>query len=460
MNYNSTRNSGLSKPFDEIIIDGLSSDGGLYMPTRWPEISINDILKNKSMQFEDIVYQTIQPFIGNTIDEKDLKKIIVKSYKVFQDDVAPLINLSENKYILELFHGPTFAFKDYPLQLLGNLFQYYLSKKKKNITVIGATSGDTGSAAIHACKDKDNINIFILHPEGKVSDIQRKQMTTIHSRNVKNIAVKGNFDDCQSIVKKLFNSSKLNKITDISAVNSINWARIISQSAYFIWAYYKLKMSFDKVNFIVPTGNFGNVYAAHVASNLGLPINKLYIATNANDIMYRTIENGDMKLKSVIKTHSPSMDIQVSSNFERQLFETFNYDSDRLNAVIKDFNIHKECKLDNDTLKKLKNIYKAKSVDDSEIINTISSIYSKYKYIADPHTATGLNILEDISNNDANISLACAHPAKFPEAIKKSLNIEANKPEGILSILNKEEKYVSLENDLNAVEDYIISEIK
>ena len=338
MYYHSTRNSKLKKTFDEIIIEGLSSDGGLFMPRSWPKVKIENLLNRDDLSYDILAKEIIQNYVGDTINKKELELITKKSYSNFSHEkIAPIKKIEENKFILELFYGPTFAFKDYPLQLVGNLFQYYLTKKNKNITVIGATSGDTGSAAIEACRDKENIKIFILHPSMKTSDIQRKQMTTVMSENVYNIAVEGTFDDCQKIVKDLFVSNKLKNETTLSAINSINWARIISQTVYFFWAYIQAKKFDKKVNYIVPTGNFGNVYAAHVAGIMGLPINKLYVTTNENDIMHRTLSDGDMSLKNVKSTISPSMDIQISSNFERQLFESLDSNSNDLNNLMKEF---------------------------------------------------------------------------------------------------------------------------
>ena len=312
--------------------------------------------------------------------------------------------------------------------------------KNKNITVIGATSGDTGSAAIDACKDKNNINIFILHPKNKTPDIQRKQMTTIKSKNVFNIAIDGTFDDCQNIVKSLFVSDDLRKKTTISAINSINWARIISQSVYFFWAYLQTKDFNRKVNFIVPTGNFGNVYAAHISGKMGLPINKLYVSTNSNDIMHRTITSGDMSLRKVKSTLSPSMDIQISSNFERQLFESLKYNSDELKELMNVFRTHGKYDLKGKIHDDLKNYYHSKGVNDDQTSSTIKKYFERYNYISDPHTATSLNILDDLNNNFNNIALACAHPAKFPESIKKSIGIYPEQPVSMQDVMSSEEK--------------------
>ena len=460
MYYHSTRNSKLKKTFDEIIIEGLSSDGGLFMPRSWPKVKIENLLNRDDLSYDVLAKEIIQNYVGDTINKKELELITKKSYSNFSHKkVAPIKKIEEDKFILELFYGPTFAFKDYPLQLVGNLFQYYLTKKNKNITVIGATSGDTGSAAIEACRDKENIKIFILHPSMKTSDIQRKQMTTVMSENVYNIAVEGTFDDCQKIVKDLFVSNKLKNETTLSAINSINWARIISQTVYFFWAYIQAKKFNKKVNYIVPTGNFGNVYAAHVAGIMGLPINKLYVTTNENDIMHRTLSDGDMSLKNVKSTISPSMDIQISSNFERQLFESLDSNSNDLNNLMEEFFENKNKQLSDVLLKKLKKIYSSKSINDSETIKIIQYYYRKYNYVSDPHTATSLDVLENINNEDLNISLACAHPAKFPESIEKAIDINIDKPEKLSDILSKKEKCVLMQNDFNTIQDYILENI-
>ena len=460
MKYCSTRNSKLNKTFDEIIIEGLAPDGGLYMPKSWPKININEITSDKNISYNELVTIILNQFVGDTIKNTELQQIAKKTYREFtHNKIAPLVKLKDNKYILELFHGPTYAFKDYPLQMLGNLFQYYLKKEDKKITVIGATSGDTGSAAIDACKNKDNINIFILHPKNKTSDIQRKQMTTIQSKNVFNIAINGTFDDCQNIVKSLFVSNDLKKITTLSAINSINWARIASQSVYFFWAYLQSLQYDKKVNFIVPTGNFGNVYAAHISGIMGLPINKLYVATNSNDIMHRTIANGDMSLKDVKSTISPSMDIQISSNFERQLFESLNYNSSDLSKLMKSFKDNNQYDLSGEIHDNLKLYYRSKGINDSLTSSTIKKYYEEYNYISDPHTATSLNILDELDNNDINIALACAHPAKFPESINDSIGIYPEQPLKLKEMLDSEEKYINLSNDIESVKSYIIVNI-
>ena len=459
MKYCSTRNSNLNKSFDEIIIEGLAPDGGLYMPKSWPKLNTEEIFNN-NISYSELSTIILSKYLGGTINNSELEKISKQTYKVFtHEKIAPLIKLKDNSYILELFHGPTYAFKDYPLQMLGNLFQHYLNKNNQNITVIGATSGDTGSAAIEACKDKDNIKIFILHPKDKTSEIQRKQMTSVLSNNVYNISINGTFDDCQNIVKKLFVSNDLKSKTTLSAINSINWARIISQSVYFFWAYIQANNFNKKVNFIVPTGNFGNVYAAHISGLMGLPINKLFVATNSNDIMHRTISNGDMSLKDVKSTISPSMDIQIASNFERQLFESLNYNSKDLNNLMKSFLENKKYDLSGKILNHLQLFYKSKSINDKLTLDTIKDIYDKHNYISDPHTATSLSILNELDNNDINIALACAHPAKFPNSIKMSIGEYPIQPKSLKDLISLEEKYINLDNNTELVKNYIIENI-
>lgn len=460
MQYYSTRDINLNKTFEEIIIQSLCKSGGLYLPMDYPTLNYEEIFKNNP-SYNDIAYSVLSNFIGSSIKDNDLKNIIKKTYDGFScENSANLFNYAENKFILELFYGPTLAFKDYPLQLLGNLFDYYLNKNNKKITIIGATSGDTGSAAIHACKDKENINIFILHPYQKTSELQRKQMTTVNSKNVFNIAIKGNFDDCQNIIKNLFVSEKLNSLTNLTAINSINWARIISQTIYFIWAIYKTNQyGKQKINFIVPTGNFGNIFAASVAKRMGLPINKLHIATNKNDIMHRTINYGDMELKKVSETLSPSMDIQISSNFERELFYLYDKDPNQISNIISSFKSGKKYQIAKDRLNFLKETYVASKCNDELTLDTIKLFYEKYQYIADPHTATGLSQARSTPSDEITINLACAHPAKFPDAIKKAIGHFPTFPEELKQVINKKECFEVMENDDNMVMEYIVNSI-
>ena len=457
MEYLSTRNNQLRKSFTDVLFQGLSIEGGLFLPTSWPSINI-DTLRGKS--YEEVAFNVINPFIGGEISEKNLYEIINKTYRKFSNNkVAPLVTLEKNKHILELFYGPTLAFKDYALQFLGNIFSHCIEYKNKSITVLGATSGDTGSAAIDAFRNKDDINVFILHPYNKVSEVQRRQMTTILDKNIFNIAVEGSFDDCQKIVKELFVDNELQDKTSLTAINSINWARIMAQSVYYFWAF--LQLEEDEVSFIVPSGNFGNIFSAHVAQNMGLPIKKLHIATNKNDILNKIIKLGQMKISDVMQTFSPSMDIQISSNFERQIYESVNQSSDDVNNIMQIFNNDKNYQFDDKIIKKFQEIYDSDAVSNEETLDIIKLFYEKYNYLADPHTATGLSVL-NFSGNEKNhslISLACAHPAKFRGAIKEAIGINPKLPKEIENIFDKGEKMTILPNNINAIKSLILNNI-
>ena len=416
MKYLSTRNNNLDFSFFEILFQGLSKDGGLFLPHEWPLLDINS-LKNKT--YEDLAIEVIHPYVSDEISKNDLKKIIDDSYKHFSNPkIAPVTRIEQNKYILELFYWPTFAFKDYALQFLGNLFTYALPKASKKLTVLGATSGDTGSAAIHAFRGKQDINVFILHPHNRVSDVQRRQMTTVQDDNIFNIAIKGNFDDCQKIVKELFIDDELQQHTSLTAINSINWARLMAQVVYYFWAY--LQIDEQEINFIVPSGNFGNVFSANVAKKMGLPINQLHITTNQNDILHSSIKNGLMKKNVVTQTYSPSMDIQISSNFERQLFESSGRDSKTINNIFHEFSKNNLYRFDKKIQHDLQSNYSTTAVSNDETLNAIKQIKQKYNYLADPHTSTGLYALLEKDANLPWVSLACAHPAKFGNAIEKA----------------------------------------
>ena len=435
MHYLSTRNNQLKESFLNILFRGLSKDGGLFLPSEWPTVSLEN-LQGKS--YQEVAHSIIYPYIQDDIPYSDLQLIINKAYENFDHKkIAPLLNLDQNKYILELFYGPTFAFKDYALQFLGSLFSYLLNQSKKKITVLGATSGDTGSAAINAFKGKNDIEVFILHPHNNVSEVQRRQMTTVEENNIHNFAIEGTFDDCQHIVKELFVDEEIQSKTSLTAINSINWIRIIAQTVYYFWSY--LQLNEEKVNFIVPSGNFGNIFSARVAKYMGLPINELHIVTNENDILHRSINSGEMKILKVKQTYSPSMDIQISSN---ELMLSFAKD--------------KEVALPENIVKDMQSIYKTHAVTDSEVLQTIKEFYNKYNYLSDPHTATGLNVLNKINNNIANISLACAHPAKFKNAIFDAINKEPIVPKELKNIFAKDEKMIILENNKQLVKSEIL----
>ncbi|MDC3270527.1 threonine synthase [Alphaproteobacteria bacterium] len=452
MKYLSTRNNNLDFSFFEILFQGLSKDGGLFLPHEWPLLDIN-LLKNKT--YEELAIEVIHPYVSDEISKNDLKKIIDDSYKHFSNPkIAPVTRIEQNKYILELFYGPTFAFKDYALQFLGNLFTYALPNASKKLTVLGATSGDTGSAAIHAFRGKQDINVFILHPHNRVSDVQRRQMTTVQDDNIFNIAIKGNFDDCQKIVKELFVDDELQQHTSLTAINSINWARLMAQVVYYFWAY--LQIDEQEINFIVPSGNFGNVFSANVAKKMGLPINQLHITTNQNDILHSSIKNGLMKKNVVTQTYSPSMDIQVSSNFERQLFESSGRDSETINNIFHEFSKNNLYRFNKRILNDLQSSYSTTAVSNDETLDTIKQIKQKYNYLADPHTSTGLHALLEKDANLPWVSLACAHPAKFGDAIEKATGEPPVLPKDLSKLFDKEEKMTILDNNKDILKSLIL----
>jgi len=455
MKYLSTRDHSLKKSFNEILYQGLSKDGGLYLPVEWPTIDIEN-LQNKS--YEDVALEIIFPFIKENFSKQDLQNILNESYANFRHEKrAPVKKLESNKYILELIYGPTYAFKDYALQFLGKLFSNSLFKNPKKITVLGATSGDTGSAAIHAFKTNQDIKVFILHPHKKVSPMQQKQMTTVNEDNIFNLAIDGNFDDCQKIVKELFIDDDIQNKTSLTAINSINWARLIAQVVYYFWSHLQIKNK--DINFIVPSGNFGNIFSAYVAKQMGLPIKRLHVATNTNDILKSIITNGQMTKKIVSQTYSPSMDIQISSNFERQMFESFDRDSDKVNNVFNEFYKTGNYLFSPDIINNFKKIYDASSINDEETLETIFKIFEKYNYISDPHTATGLKLLMDKNDDETWVSLACAHPAKFNSAVKKAINKEADIPIELNNLFDKKEKMTILPNNTDKVKNYLLENI-
>ena len=455
MKYLSTRNNNLDFSFFEILFQGLSKDGGLFLPHEWPLLDINS-LKNKT--YEELAIEVIHPYVSDEISKNDLKKIIDDSYKHFSNPkIAPVTRIEQNKYILELFYGPTFAFKDYALQFLGNLFTYALPNASKKLTVLGATSGDTGSAAIHAFRGKQDINVFILHPHNRVSDVQRRQMTTVQDDNIFNIAIKGNFDDCQKIVKELFIDDELQQHTSLTAINSINWARLMAQVVYYFWAY--LQIDEQEINFIVPSGNFGNVFSANVAKKMGLPINQLHITTNQNDILHSSIKNGLMKKNVVTQTYSPSMDIQVSSNFERQLFESSGKDSETINNIFHEFSKNNLYRFDKKIQHDLQSNYSTTAVSNDETLNAIKQIKQKYNYLADPHTSTGLYALLEKDANLPWVSLACAHPAKFGNAIEKATGEPPVLPKDLSKLFDKEEKMTILDNNKDILKSLILKNL-
>ncbi len=449
MRYISTRGKAKTLTFAEVVMTGVASDGGLYVPENLPKLSLEQIKKLKDLSYVDLAFEIIKLFIDDSISHSELHELIKKSYKNFSDpDIAPLREINPGQYMLELFHGPTLSFKDFALQFLGNLFDYYLKKSHKKITIIGATSGDTGSAAIEGCYKSKNIELFILYPYERISEVQRRQMTTIIADNVNVLAVKGNFDDCQNIVKELFQRDG-NKYV---AVNSINWCRIMAQIVYYFHAVLKLDALEKEVVFSVPTGNFGDIYAGFVAKQMGLPIKKLVIATNANDILHRFLTNNDYSKETLKHTLSPSMDIQVSSNFERLLFNLHNNDGKLIADLMANFAKTGSLKIAPDKLVEAQEVFASGAADDKLICETIADIYKDTGLTIDPHTATGFAALNNLKFKvNCQIILSTAHPAKFPEALTKAKIPAAPLPNFLKNLHSRPESEIIVDADIEKI---------
>ena len=459
MNYISTRNSLNSFNFKDVFIKGLADDGGLYIPKSLHKYTQKDLNSFENLKYTDLAKKIIHPFMGDFISEKDLSDIIEKSYSVFRKKNVVELNRVGDRTVLELFHGPTLAFKDVAMQLLGSFYEYYLSNKNEKINIVVATSGDTGAAAIDAIKGKKNINIFVLHPHNRISPVQRKLMTTGKEKNVFNVAINGNFDDCQNLVKAMFADKSFSSSINMSGVNSINWARIIAQSVYYFYSFFLIKDRSQPINFSVPTGNFGDVYAGYLAKKMGLPINKLVVATNQNDILHRAISKGEYTIEKVSETISPSMDIQLASNFERLLYDINNHDDIETATVMNDIKEKGNYIIDKKKLEKINVDFVSARVSEEEVLKTIKDVFEKYKTILDPHTAIGYNALDKVNLEGNNVVLATAHPCKFPDAIKKSINQNANLPEELMFILDEKENYDIIDYDLDKIKKHIKARI-
>ena len=464
--YQSTRGRDKGLSFDDALINGLALDGGLYMPNRWPKFTYQDLLEMKDLDYIRLTEKIATPFVGQNLKTK-IGMISKKVYKKFNHkDIAPLIKLKNNFYVMELFHGPTLAFKDYAMQFLAELFDNVLSNKNKKIVILGATSGDTGSAALEAFKGKKNSDIFILFPHGRVSEVQRKQMTWINQSGSNALAIRTDFDGCQEIVKSLFNDLKFRNEVSLSAINSINWARLVPQIVYYFYAGLKLGAPEQKVSFSVPTGNFGNILAGWIAMKLGLPIEKLICASNKNDILTRFFHTGRMERKNVLPSLTPSMDIQVSSNFERLLFEILDRDTIKLNKLMDDFKNNNFYQLSKNIKESLEKTFLSYKISDEETLDTIKTIYNKNNYLIDPHTAIAVNaakkafVTNKIETSTPLIALGCAHPAKFPETIFKSVNRFPKNPMFLDKILMSSENFEILNNEKNIIKDYIYKEMR
>ena len=455
MKYISTRDRSKTFEFSEVFIKGLADDGGLFIPETLHEYTESEISEFKELGYSELAKKIIHPFIGNFTSEDELSKIIEKSYGVFRkENVIELIKVGDRS-VLELFHGPTLAFKDVAMQLLGNFYEYYLNNQNEKLNIVVATSGDTGAAAIDAIKGKKNVNIFVLHPHNRVSSVQRKLMTTGKEQNVINIAINGNFDDCQNLVKSMFADKIFSNEIRMSGVNSINWARIIAQSVYYFYSYFLVEDKDRPLNFSVPTGNFGDVYAGYLAKKMGLPINKLVVATNQNDILHRAISKGSYEVEKVTETISPSMDIQIASNFERLIYDLNDCDDAKTINAMKDIREKGKYIIDQERLNKINTDFLSSKMSEEEVLETIKKVHEKFDIVLDPHSAIGYGAFDKVNLSGNNIVLATAHPCKFPDAIKNAINLKAELPKELMYILNEKENFDIIDNNIDKVKQHI-----
>ena len=466
MRYVSTRGAigddGVS--FEDALLAGLARDGGLFVPARWPApFPDGELAELATLNYADLAVRLTQPFIGEAVAPDALARIARDTYAKFSHPAtAPLVRLGADLWLMELYHGPTLAFKDYALQFLGRLFDHVVARRGERLTIVGATSGDTGSAAIEACRGRDSLSIIILHPHGRVSEVQRRQMTTVDDANVHNVAIDGNFDDCQALVKAMFNDLPFRDELNLAAINSINWARILAQTVYYAYAALALGSPARPVSFAVPTGNFGNVYAGYVAARLGLPLGNLLVATNANDILARFFAGDGYHKSEVISSISPSMDIQVASNFERLLFDLEGRDGAAVRALIAKLDTGGGFDVAADICQQAGRQFSARRIDDSRAMKCMKRVWRECGVLLDPHSAAGVAAAEDmLQERDATagsspvICLATAHPAKFPDAVAAATGVRPALPDGLADLLQRPEHVTRLANDLAAVKEFV-----
>lgn len=463
--YISTRGGGADsqpKSFEDVLLAGLAGDGGLYVPESWPQFSHDDLIAMRDMPYVDVAYQVMKPFVGDALSDEEFRSILAETYDsdVFvHKAVTPLSQISEKIWIMEHFHGPTLAFKDVALQLLGRLFDHVLEKRGERITIVGATSGDTGSAAIEACRHCKNVDIFILHPQGRVSEVQRRQMSTVLADNVFNIALEGTFDDCQNMVKVMFGDETFRNEVRLSAINSINWARIMAQIVYYVTTSLALGGPERRISYSVPTGNFGNIFAAYAAKQMGVPLGDMIISTNRNDILTRFFETGAMTMEGVEPSLSPSMDIQISSNFERFLFDVTGRDAGRVQALMNEFKDQGRFGLDDGGMEKARAQFHAHRCSDDDTLGMIRKMYDKVGFVVDPHTAVALSGAYAYAReiDGPIVALACAHAAKFPDAVEKAVGIRPPLPMRMSDLFDREERLTPMPDDFEKVTEFVKS---
>lgn len=462
MKYISTRGEAPVLGFSDALLAGLARDGGLYLPQEYPRFSPDEIRSLRGKSYVDIALAVLSPFVDGEIPQADFEKMVREAYGTFRHDaVCPLVQTGANEFVLELFHGPTLAFKDVAMQLLARMMDYVLAQRGERATIVGATSGDTGGAAIEAFGGRDNTGIFILFPHGRVSPVQQRQMTSSGFANVHALAVEGNFDDCQNLVKAMFNDLEFRDALSLSGVNSINWARIMPQVVYYFTAALSLGAPDRPVSFTVPTGNFGDIFAGYVAKRMGLPIERLTIATNDNDILSRTLESGAYEMRGVAQTTSPSMDIQISSNFERLLFEAHGRDAAAVHGLMEGLKQSGGFTIAEKPLGAIRAEFSAGRSTVAETAATIKAVLEEDGYLLDPHSAIGLKVAreeaarKDVSAAAASVVLATAHPAKFPDAVKAASGVEPQLPAWLSDLMQRKESFTLLHNDLKIVEEYV-----
>ncbi len=460
MRYISTRGAAPALAFDDVLLAGLARDGGLHVPEAWPLLTRDHLRSLIGLEYADIAIRVMRPFLGGRVEDDAFARIVREAYGAFgHTAVAPLKQLDGRTWLMELFHGPTLAFKDMALQVLGPLYDHVLAKRGTRVTIVGATSGDTGSAAIEAFRDRAAVDIFILHPLGRVSEVQRRQMTTVLSPNVFNIAVEGSFDDCQDLLKAMFNDHRFRDELSLSAVNSINWARVMAQIVYYVAAAVALGAPERAVSFAVPTGNFGNVYAGYAARAMGLPIERLIVGSNRNDILTRFFASGRMAMEEVHPTLSPSMDIQVSSNLERLLFDLYGRDGAALAQAMASFRRNGQLAIGDERWKAARAVFDGYRFDDAETLQTIAGIHRQTGELVDPHSAIGIAAAHAAARDRGGpvIALATAHPAKFPDAVERATGRRPPLPARLADLLERPERVEVLPNDLKTVQGYIRS---
>ena len=457
MEYISTRGEAPVLGFRDALLAGLARDGGLYVPREWPVLSKRDIRSLRGKRYQDVAFAILQRFTGDEIAADDLRSMIEDAYATFRHPaVAPLVQTGPNDFVLELFHGSTLAFKDVAMQLLARLMDHVLAERGERATIVGATSGDTGGAAIDAFAGRDRTDIFILFPKGKVSPVQQRQMTTSTAVNVHALAVEGNFDDCQNLVKEMFNDAGFRDRVRLSGVNSINWARIMAQVVYYFTAALSLGGPDRKISFTVPTGNFGDIFAGYVAKRMGLPIERLVIATNDNDILARTLKTGRYEMREVKATTSPSMDIQISSNFERLLFEAYGREAYSVRAAMAGLKQSGAFEIGPEALKAIRREFRAARATEKQVAATIRETLAETGYLLDPHTATGVFVAKKHARTTSPmVTLATAHPAKFPASVKSACGIDPALPSWLADLMNREERFDILPAEIKAVEKFI-----